>query len=147
MRRFNRSADKRSVIDQLTSSNGGAFAQIWQVMIFAACLGVHLGRKVPLGDLDSGLAIPASVLTNNCPSWPGLLYLVGLVETSDPTILNQDEATDERRMKLIEEYANGGLAYLAETLESRSFSLDSVCQMIAEMSARVPEMVDRGETI
>lgn len=135
MRRFNRAIDKRDVVDKLLVSNGGAFAQIWQIMIFAACLGVKTQRKVPLGETDSSVAIPPSVLANNCSSWPGIVYLINIVETSDPNILNSDEGADEVRMKLLEEYANGGLAFMKENLETKDYSLDSVCQLLADGTA------------
>jgi dnd system-associated protein 4 len=140
MRRFNRATDKRDVVEKLLSSNGGAFSQIWQIMIFAACLGVKIKRKEALGDTDSSVAIPPSVLANNCSSWPGLLYLINIVETSDPNILNSDESADESRMRLLEEYANGGLAFMRENLETKEYSLDSVCQLLADEAVATPRV-------
>lgn len=140
MKRFNRAIDKRDVVERLLSSNGGVFPQIWQIMIFAACLGVKIKRRAPLGDTDSSVAIPPSVLANNCSSWPGLLYLINIVETSDPNILNSDESADESRMKLLEEYANGGLAFMRENLETRDYSLDSVCQLLADGASVTPRV-------
>lgn len=135
MKRFNRATDKRDVVEKLLASNGGAFPQIWQIMIFAACLGVKIQRKLPLGETDSSVAIPPSVLANNCSSWPGLLYLINIVENSDPNALNSDEVADEARMKLLEEYANGGLAFMRENLETKDYSLDGVCQLLADGTA------------
>ena len=137
MRRFNRATDKRDVIEKLLSNNGGAFSQIWQIMVFAACLGFKLGRRVALSETESSLAIPPSVFSNNCSSWPGIIYLVSIVESGDASVLNADEATDEIRMKVIEEYANGGLEVMREMLEPRGYSLDSICQILSEdMSSR-----------
>ena len=142
MRRFNRAIDKKEVVDKLLASNGGAFPQIWQIMIFAACLGVKIKRKEVLGDTDSSVAIPPSVLANNCRSWPGLLYLINIVETSDPNVLNSDESADEARMKILEEYANGGLAFMRENLETKEYSLDSVCQLLADGASTTSKVND-----
>ena len=38
-------------------------------------------------------------------------------------------------MKLLEEYANGGLAFMRENLETKDYSLDGVCQLLADGSA------------
>lgn len=131
MRRFNRATNKRDVIERLLASNGGAFVQIWQIIIFAACLGFKHGRREPLGEVDSSVAIPPSVFANNCSSWPGIVYLVSIVDSSDANVLNSDETTDENRMKILEEYANGGLEMMRESLEPRDYSLDSICQILA----------------
>jgi dnd system-associated protein 4 len=134
MRRFNRSKNKQSVIDSLLAGESGPFSQIWQIMIFSACLGYKIGKREPLNEVDSSVAIPASVFSNNCQSWPGLVYLINLVSSSDPASLNSDDASDDLRMKVLEEYANAGLSYIREKLESRSYSIDSVLQLLQENS-------------
>jgi dnd system-associated protein 4 len=60
--------------------------------------------------------------------------LINLVTSSDPSSLNSDEATDDVRMRVLEEYANAGLTYLKEKLESRSYSIDSLLQLLQENS-------------
>jgi dnd system-associated protein 4 len=95
MRRFNRSRNKQGVIDALLGNGNGIFSHIWQVMIFAASLGCKIGKREPLQDVDSSVAIPSSVFSNNCQSWPGIVYLINLVTSSDPSSLNSDEATDD----------------------------------------------------
>ena len=132
MRRFHRAKDKQPIIDALTGTERGPFSQIWEIMVFSTCLGFRLDRREPLGDTDSSVAIPPSVLMNNCASWPGLGYLINLVVSSDPHILNMDNVTDEKRIKILEEYANAGLAYVRERLEAKEYSLDSICQLILE---------------
>jgi dnd system-associated protein 4 len=130
MRRFHRAKDKQEVIDKLFANGKGPFSQIWQIIVFATCLGYKMGRKEPLGDCDSSVAIPPSVFLNNCASWPGLGYMINLVESKDPHILNMDDSTDEKRITLLEEYANAGLAKMREELEVKDYSLDGIIQMI-----------------
>jgi dnd system-associated protein 4 len=130
MRRFHRAKDKQEVIDALFANGKGPFSQIWQIIIFATCLGFRLGRREPLGECDSSVAIPPSVFLNNCPSWPGLGYLISLVESTDPHILNMDDATDEKRIILLEEYANAGLAIIREEVEGKDYSLDGIIQLV-----------------
>lgn len=132
MRRFHRAKDKQEVIDKLFANGKGPFSQIWQIIVFATCLGYRLGRKEPLGECDSSVAIPPSVFLNNCASWPGLGYLINLVESTDPHILNMDDSTDEKRILLLEQYANAGLSKIREELEGKDYSLDGIIQMIGE---------------
>jgi dnd system-associated protein 4 len=137
MRRFNRSRTKQGVIDSLLGNGDGIFSHIWQVMIFATALGCKIGKREPLQEVDSSVAIPSSVFSNNCQSWPGIVYLINLVTTSDPGALSSDEATDDMRMRIMEEYANAGLTYIKEKLESRSYSIDAVLQLLQEHSSAV----------
>jgi dnd system-associated protein 4 len=138
MRRFHRDRDKQPVIDALIADGKGPFSQIWQVMIFASALGFRIQKKVPLKEADSNVAIPPSVFSNNCASWPGYAYLLNLVETSNPNVFNNDDSADERRIRLLEEYANGGLEHIRENLDSQNYSLDSVCRLIAQLLHKVP---------
>jgi len=133
MKRFHRAKDKQAVVDALCRNNK-PFSQIWQVMMFSCCLGIKVGRREPLGDSDSSVAIPASVFSNNVDAWPGIAYLINLVETSDPLILTADEETHDKRITTLEEYANGGLAYLAERLEATDYSFSSICTVVVEHS-------------
>jgi dnd system-associated protein 4 len=133
MRRFHRDRDKQPVIDALIADGKGPFSQIWQVMIFASALGFRIQKKIPLKEADSNVAIPPSVFSNNCPSWPGYIYLLNLVETSNPNVFNNDDSADERRIRLLEEYANGGLEYIRDNLDSHNYSIDSVCRLIAQL--------------
>lgn len=133
MRRFHRDRDKQLVIDALIADGKGPFSQIWQVMIFASALGFRIQKKVPLKETDSNVAIPPSVFLNNCASWPGYAFLLSLVETSNPNVFNNDDSADERRIRLLEEYANGGLEHMRENLDSQNYSLDSVCRLIAQL--------------
>lgn len=132
MRRFHRARDKEAVIEGLIGNGRGAFTQIWQVLVFAACLGWKERKREPLGDSDASVAVPPSVFANNCPSWPGLIYLISIVQSEEPSVLSSDDDADEARIRLLEEYANGGLAYLAERLEPSSYSVGSVAAFLIE---------------
>jgi dnd system-associated protein 4 len=134
MRRFHRAKNKKDVIDALFREGKGPFSQIWQIIIFATCLGVRIGKREELGECDSSVAIPASVFSNNCQSWPGIAYLIGLVEMRDPSILNPDEETDESRIKIMEEYANAGLEEMRLQLESSEYCLDGIIQLLKKYS-------------
>ncbi len=134
MRRVQRSEDKEGLVKALTAGDNPVFKEIWRLLMFAAALGVMTQRRVPLGTVDSGKAMPQTYFTNN-PAWPGFLYLLALVEENTSDILAGGEELDNKRIAIFEEYANGGLELLHNELETSSYSLDAVVGLIAQMTA------------
>jgi dnd system-associated protein 4 len=99
-------------------------------MIFAAMLGFQEGRRVPLKAVDTGKGIDLRYFSNS-PAWPGVVYLLALVDAEKADVLMGDPKMEEERTRLFEEYANGGLSILKDKLESSGYSLDSLCQLVA----------------
>ncbi len=129
MRRILRATDKESVIQALTTGEMGFFNEIWKLLLFAAMVGYHDGKREPLKKADSGKAIDPQVFGNS-PAWPGILYLMGLVETEDTRSLYADERNENELIKRFEEYANRGLTIVGGELESSSFSLLSINRFV-----------------
>lgn len=128
-RRVRRARDKEPLIERLTKKGEGRFGEIWKVMFFAACLGIHSKKREPINDYDAGKSIDFSYFGGN-PSWPGILHLIGLVEEEDPRILNPDQEKIDRRIELFEEYCNGGMSIMLQEMEGRDFSLDSLLSLL-----------------
>src|SRR5262245_12324226 len=116
-KRIQRATDKKDIIEALTSESSGGFKEIWRVLLFAAMLGFKHERREPLSSVDSGEAIRQDSFGNS-PVWPGLLYLLALVEKESSEALQASEESEELRITLFEEYANGGLALLKEKIEA-----------------------------
>jgi dnd system-associated protein 4 len=131
MRRIQRALDKEDVVKVLTSGDAPLFKEIWRLVLFAAAVGYHFDRRDKLGAVDSGKAFPPNYISN--PAWPGVHYLLALVCTSEPHVLSGTDESDDERITIFEEYANGGLAVLKEQLEQRSYSLDSFLQFISSV--------------
>lgn len=129
MRRIQRSADKESLVQTLTSGENPPFKEIWRLLIFAASVGQSRGRREPLKAVDSGKAIPAAIFSNS-PAWPGFHYLMALVEKDDSTVLGGGEDMENERLLIFEEYANGGLSIIQEELEKGSYLLDAFLQFM-----------------
>ncbi len=145
MRRIQRSQDKEELVKQLTTGENAAFGEIWRLMLFSAMLGYKLGRREPLGHKDSGKAMMESYFAN-CPAWPGVLYLLGLVEAQNTDVMIATEDAENRLLTIFEEYANGGLAYLNEQLRGRTPTLlnvlDIVNGVITTSSVRAPNLAE-----
>ena len=129
MRRIQRDSRREELIKQLTGGEFPPFKEIWRLVLFAASVGYHYDRREKLGNIESGKAFPSTYISN--PAWPGFQYLMALVCTGEPHILAGTEESDDQRLTIFEEYANGGLAVLREELEQRSYSLDALLQFIS----------------
>jgi len=128
-RRIYRAKDKEDVIQSLIAKNERCFSEIWRVLIFAATLGLKRGVREPLTEIDSARAIDFQTFSNS-PAWPGLLHLMTLCQWDDAIALSSSPEVDEDRIKLFEEYANAGLSLLKGSIEAKSYSLDSIVNLL-----------------
>jgi dnd system-associated protein 4 len=110
-RRLNRPKDKDDLLKQLTEQ--GPFQDNRDVLVFAAALGWHEGRRVPLG--AKGEAIRWETATNRRGT-EALTNMIAAARTGDPEILASDRF--DERLEIFEEYANGGLEILRAMLAS-----------------------------
>jgi dnd system-associated protein 4 len=137
MRRIQRSADKESLVQTLTTGENPPFKEIWRLLIFAAAVGQSRGRREALKAVDSGKAIPAAIFSNST-AWPGFHYLMALVEKDDSEILGGGDEREDARLVIFEEYANGGLSIIQEELEKGSYLLDAFLQFMP-LNSNVPK--------
>jgi len=135
-RRIRRARDKEPLIEKLTGKGDSRFGEIWRLLFFAACVGLHAKRREAVTDYDTGKSIDFSYF-GGVTAWPGFIHLLGLVEEQDPRILNPDQDRMDRRVELFEEYANGGLSLMLETMESRDYSLDSLISLLPRSASAV----------
>lgn len=129
MKRIQRASDKESIIEILTSDSVGAFREIWRLLFFAAMVGFKNGKREPLTSTQTGEGIRQDSFANN-PVWLGTVYLLGLVETGGTSVLRSTEDAEDERIKIFEEYANGGLQMLKETFETSNGNLDTLLTFI-----------------
>ena len=127
MKRINRDVCHQDMIKKLTDSDSSAFQQIWQLLLFAASLGIRDGEKLPLNNSDTGKAIPENVFS--APGWKGFLYLMVLVETGNTNCLNSSEEEQDNLINSFEEYANHGLHLLSTKMETSNDYLDMLIEM------------------
>ncbi len=143
IKRIQRASDKETIIELLTSDAVGAFREIWRLLFFAAMVGFKNGRREPLTSTQSGEGIRQDSFAND-PVWLGTLYLLGLVETGTTDILRGTEESEDERIKVFEEYANGGLAILKEEFEASNYSLDALLTFIQSQtgsaSTKTPDL-------
>lgn len=135
IKRIHRAVDKEEIISALTSSNLGVFREIWKLLLFAAQIGIKNDKRQPLSNIDSGKGIDQSTFGNS-PAWPGILYLIGLVETDNPDILSNSSEAEEQRIAIFQEYANGGLEILKEYFSEKVIDVDGILSFIDAQTSK-----------
>ena len=128
-KRIHRAKDKQEIIEALTSDSLGVFKEIWRLQLFAAHVGLTLGKRVPLAAVDSGKGIDQSTF-GNCSAWPGILYLIALTEANSSDPLSSTQAAEDFRVSALEEYSNGGLEMLKEYFKARQVDLNGLLEFI-----------------
>jgi dnd system-associated protein 4 len=146
MKRIHRAADKEEIIKALTSEQVGVFREIWKLLLFAAQVGVSNNRREPLLSVDTGKGIDQGTFGNS-PSWPGIAFLMSLVETEKSESLSGTSDAEDNRIVVFQEYANGGLSVLQEFFKERSIDLDGLLSFIESQSAKVIDKPDLELTI
>lgn len=128
-KRIHRSKDKEQIISALMSDQVGVFKEIWRLLLFAAQLGYRAKRKEILVSVDTGKGIDQTTF-GNCPSWPGVTYLMGLVENDSSDVLQGTAEAEDERLAIFQEYANGGLALIEEHFDGRVIDLDGLLDLM-----------------
>lgn len=129
IKRVHRAVDKDEIIKLLTGEQLGVFREIWRLLMFAAQIGYRNGRRDALKAIDSGKGIDQSTFGNS-PSWPGVVYLLCLAEHGSAEVLGGTAVAEESRIAAFQEYANGGLAILANFFAARPVDLDGLIAFI-----------------
>jgi len=118
----------------------GGFQFMRDSLLFAAGLGHHQARRIAFE--ESGEAIRYETLIEPAHA-STLINLLAVAEHSDdPEIL--DGARLPERIRIFEEYANGGLTYLQEEINTRSLPLQALLLAIVS-DALSSEAGERSE--
>jgi dnd system-associated protein 4 len=129
MKRILRASDKEALIEELMGNRVGIFREIWRLLLFSAQIGLKAQKKEPLRAVETGKGIDQATFGNSA-SWPGILYLMGLVEIGDSRVLASTPEGEDQRVQLFQEYANGGLSIIKDFFIGRTIDLDGVLAFI-----------------
>ena len=99
-------------VQKIPPADRSIFPTIRELLCFAALLGYSEGRRIPL-DGNAGKE-DISYQQFERGDAEDLIYLIALVETKDPEILK--DGAESRCAEIFEEYANGGLQILHDTI-------------------------------
>lgn len=111
--------DKADLVKSLIISKEttGPFQTYADVMVFAAALGARRKKRVPLEEISKRDPLPIGIEIFISRGYEVAIKLLAIAETKDINILSpSDENSEEQRIQIFEEYANGGLEILQEEL-------------------------------
>ncbi len=117
---INRSKAFEDIVQQLCTnekfpeSNATLFPTIRELLSFCALLGYSEGRKVPL-DRAAGIEDIAGAQYEHHEAIE-IVWSIGVAHTNGTDILK--DGNEKECAEIFEEYANGGLAIIAEWLEA-----------------------------
>lgn len=115
--RVRRPADKEELIAKLTSGEDKVFPTIKDLLVFAAALGRSEERRTPLQSAGSDPVRLDTFVRDSSVDY--FMYALAIAESPDDPELVAEERTAER-IKIFEEYANGGLEVLQGLLNARA---------------------------
>ncbi|MFO1432245.1 MAG: DNA phosphorothioation-associated protein 4 [Candidatus Competibacteraceae bacterium] len=141
MKRIHRASDKEEIIKSLMADQIGIFKEFWRLLLFAAQIGMKNGKQEPLKSIDSGKGIDQSTF-GNCPAWPGVLYLMSLVESESTNALSGSPEAEDQRISTFQEYANGGLSILQDFFSDRLLDLDGLLAFIETQNEKNTNSLD-----
>ncbi|WP_079675870.1 DNA phosphorothioation-associated protein 4 [Mycobacteroides abscessus] len=124
--------------------NEAKFPTYRDILLFAAAVGFRQQRRVPFTS-SSGDPIRYEVLTYPGFSDTLINMIAANVVPDDPEIM--DGSRLEERIKIFEEFANGGLEYIQEQINVRHqpvdlIVIDLVTDVLAESGGAKPLSVD-----
>ncbi|HHP7232588.1 MAG TPA: DNA phosphorothioation-associated protein 4 [Xenococcaceae cyanobacterium] len=111
--------DKAELVQKLLDTKGttGNFQTYADIIIFAASFGIKHQKKVPLKEISQSEPAPINLEIFISRGYDWVIKLIALADTQDTQILSAYDADAEvARIKVLEEYANGGLELLKEEL-------------------------------
>ena len=130
-----RRPERHEVLIQQLRNDAG-FPAMRDVMLFAAGVGFAQGRRVPFD--KSGEPIRYEILTNDALAEPFVSMLAAVTKEGDPEILDASRLPE--RIMIFEEFANGGLEYIQEQVNTRRQPLDGTVRTLT-----VETLTDAGE--
>jgi dnd system-associated protein 4 len=139
--RARRPADHAVLIETLRTEAGFPF--YYDVLLFAAAVGYSQDRRVPFTGTSGDVRY--EVLTGPQFSDSLINMIAANTRSDDPEVL--DAVRLEERVRIFEEYANGGLEYIQEQINTRHKTaalvvLDIVTSAFAEDGGAEPVSVE-----
>lgn len=117
--RIKTAKDKADLVKALTATNdtSGPFQTYADVLAFAATLGAKYKKRIPLEEVSKREPAPIPQEQFILRGYDLLINLLAMSE--NPSLKNlsiNDRESENKRVKIFEEYANGGLELLQQEL-------------------------------
>jgi dnd system-associated protein 4 len=122
--------DKADLVVNLVEEQTTPFETYADVMIFAASLGYSRKKSIPLTDIAKK---PEPIRPNifSHREYDTAINLLGISHTKNQNILGSDEESNSDKIRIFEEYANGGLEIVQDRLRGSIDYLDTILLLLA----------------
>ena len=109
--------DKAKLVKALRAGDGstGPFQTFYEVIAFAAALGIQKGKYVPFEEKDASREIdPIRQEQFASKGYDRIIDLISLIHERNPKSLTDSTEYEAKRISMFEAYANGGLEILED---------------------------------
>lgn len=140
MRRINHSTAGRAIFESFAdaSADKKIFQQNWEIQLFAAALGFAKHKSEVLRDVNAGGGIDFDTFKAS-GVWSGFINSLSLVEKGSPDVLCSDETRDEEKIRLFEQYAEGGFSQI-DIDGVQEMDLISFADYVIKLAEKAPEL-------
>lgn len=131
-RRVRRNRIHEGLYKALTNTEGDdySFELLKDVFMFAACIGVMIGKREPFEETAETIDLPTFKEAIDIP----IIKAIALRETQNIDILIDSDENWDARFKIVEEYANAGEIELERLMKLPGNTLDNIIQFILRKS-------------
>jgi dnd system-associated protein 4 len=122
--------DKADLVVKLKEEPTTPFETYADVMVFAASLGYSRNKLIPF---EGAAKKPESIRANTFSSrgYDTAINLLGISHTKNQSILGSDDESNNEKIRIFEEYANGGLEIIQDRLRGSMDYLDTILLLLA----------------
>jgi dnd system-associated protein 4 len=123
------SKDKADLVKNLVDERSSPFETYADVLVFAASLGYRRKKIMPLEEIaKKPEPIRPNIFTNR--GYDTAINLLAISHTQNPKIVGSDEDSKNEKIKIFEEYANGGLEIIKDRLKGSVDYLDTILLLL-----------------
>jgi dnd system-associated protein 4 len=124
------SKDKADLVVNLVEESTTPFETYADVMVFAASLGYSRNKLIPLTEIaKKPEPIRPNIFTHR--GYDTAINLLAISHSKNQKILGSDEESNNEKIKIFEEYANGGLEIIKDRLRGSIDYLDTILLLLA----------------
>lgn len=132
---------KNEMYDPLIKSEEPIFSTYKDLVLFAACIGYKEDKRKPLSSTTGEGEIHWEVFEKNITD-VAMVNAIALSETKDLNVLLDTEEAFDKKITILEEYANGGIEILKEKI--LALPGESIDNLINYIFKQLKEKKDEG---
>lgn len=135
--------DKAKLVKAMRAGEGstGLFQTYYEILAFAASLGIQEGAFFPFDEKDSSREIdPIRQDQFSSKGYDQLINLIVVMHKKQPNLLEDNADCEKERIRIFEGYANGGLALLADITKGSDDLFSQLLLYVAKQKIRFEEL-------